>query len=157
MQFAGIDGGSSRISHSRITTYLASELQRPERRLGHRLCERLHRLTGVIRLLWSRKMRCKAFTDGAHVQLCSSIMRARGSARRTGVGRSKVRAKAALSAPASHEINTVSDTRKKISMVQLGCPKNTVDGERFTFSACVTDTDVALLVLCTCKQAMQTR
>ena len=89
-------------------------------------------------------MRCKAFTDGAHVQLCSGIVRARGSARRTGVERSKVRATAALSAPASHEINTVSDTRKKISMMQLGCPKNTVDGERFTFSACVTDTDVAL-------------
>ena len=102
-------------------------------------------------------MRCKAFTDGAHVQLCSGIVRARGSARRTGVGRSKVRAKAALSAPASHEINTVSDTRKKISMVQLGCPKNTVDGKRFTFPACVPDTDVALSVLCTCKQVMQTR
>lgn len=77
-------------------------------------------------------MHCKGLSSSGHTHGSSFTARARGPVRQSCIRRGKFRVKAAASAPVRPESEVVADVRKKISMVQLGCPKNTVDGKRFT-------------------------
>ena len=77
-------------------------------------------------------MHCKALSSSGNTHGSSFTARARGPVRQSCLRRGNFCVKAAASAPVRPETEVVADVRKKISMVQLGCPKNTVDGKRFT-------------------------